>query len=481
MEQRKWDAVVVGAGPNGLAAAITLQRAGLEVLVLEGHGSVGGGARSGELTLPGFTHDICSAVHPLALASPFFSTLPLKDFGLKYLFPEIDAAHPFEDGTAAVLTRSVRETAESLGVDRRAYEQLMRSTVQDWDDLTAQILGPLRFPVHPLMLARFGMKALRSASQLAGRFAGKAARGLWAGMAAHGLQPLTNLSTAATAMVLLGAGHTGGWPVVEGGSGRLSEALAAYFQSLGGRIETGRSISSLQELPASTAVVLDVTPRQLLRIAGRQFSSLYRRQLIRYRYGPGVFKIDWALSDPIPFTAKACLSAGTVHLGGTLEEIARSEEESWKGRYSDQPFVLVAQPTTVDPSRAPQGRHVAWAYCHVPHGSDRDRTRVIEDQVERFAPGFRDTILATHTFNTVQLEQYNPNDVGGDINGGAMDITQLFTRPALRLSPYGTSLSRVYICSASTPPGGGVHGMCGYHAALRTLNDVFHMRVPSPR
>jgi phytoene dehydrogenase-like protein len=476
----QWDAIVVGSGPNGLAAAITLARAGLEVLVVEGRETVGGGLRSAELTLPGFTHDVCSAVHPLGLASPFFSTLPLERFGLKYLFPELDAAHPFDDGTAAVLTRSVKQTAESLGGDGRVYERLIAPVVEDWDRLRPQVLGPLRYPAHPLTLARFGVKALRSARGLARKFATRNARGLWAGMAAHAMQPLENLSTAATALVLLSAGHAAGWPVVEGGSGRLGEALAAYFRSLGGHIRTGTFVGSLAELPPARALLFDLTPRQLLRIAGRQFSALYRKQLIRYRYGPGAFKVDWALSGPVPFSAPACRRAATVHLGGTLEEIARSEQEAWRGRYSDEPFVLLAQPTVVDPSRAPAGRHVAWAYCHVPHGSGRDRTRAVEDQVERFAPGFRDTILATHTLDAVRLEQYNPNDVGGDINGGAMDITQLFTRPALRLSPYGTSIRGVYICSASTPPGGGVHGMCGHYAALRALRDVFHTRVPAP-
>ena len=477
----KWDAVVVGSGPNGLSAAITLRRAGLEVLVIEGRDKIGGGTRSEELTLPGFIHDVCSAVHPLALTSPFFSLLPLERFGLKYLFAELDAAHPFDDGSAAVLTRSLGKTAASLGSDGDSYQGLLRPLVEDWEMLRPQILGPLRFPAHPLVLARFGMKGLRSARGLAGRFSAVAARGLWAGMAAHGMQPLTNLGTAATALVLLTAGHAAGWPVVEGGSRHLGEALAVYFQSLGGRIETGRFVTSLAELPDSQAVLLDVTPRQLLRIAGRRFSALYRRQLIRYRYGPGVFKVDWALSEPIPFRAAACRKAGTVHIGGTLEEISRSERETWLGRYSDHPFVLLSQPTVADPSRAPAGRHVAWAYCHVPHGSDRDRTRVIEDQVERFAPGFRDIILATHTLDASGLEQYNPNDVGGDINGGAMDITQLFTRPALRLSPYRTSVRGIYICSASTPPGGGVHGMCGHYAALRALRDVFHTRLPAPR
>lgn len=475
MARYEWDAIVVGSGPNGLSAAVTLQRAGLSVLIMEGSERIGGGARSAALTLPGFVHDVCSAVHPLAVAAPFFSSLPLDQFGLRYLYPAIDAAHPFDDGSAAVLTRSVLDTATSLGNDAHSYEKLVGATVRDWEKLSPAILGPLRFPSHPVAMARFGTKALTSARYLAGRFSGKTARGFWAGMAAHALEPLSNLGSSATALVLLAAGHVHGWPVVEGGSGRLTEALAGYFRSLGGEIMTGQYVTSLTDLPRSEAVLLDVTPRQLLQIAGRQFTPFYRRQLDRFRYGPGVFKVDWALADPIPFSAKACLGAGTVHLGNTLEEIAHAEYEAWAGRHAARPFVLLAQQSLVDPSRAPAGRHTAWAYCHVPHGSERDMTQAIEDQVERFAPGFRDTILGRHTFNTKELEAYNPNDVGGDINGGAMDITQLFTRPALRWSPYRTSARGIYLCSSSTPPGGGVHGMCGFHAALRTLQDVFHI------
>lgn len=475
MAQKDFDAIVVGSGPNGLAAAITLQQAGLSVLLVEGDRQVGGGARTAELTLPSFLHDVCAAVHPMAVASPFFSSLPLEDYGLRYLYPPIAAAHPFDDGTAAFLTRSVSETADALGADAGAYTRLVRSVVADWEVLAPEILAPLHLPRHPLPMARFGLKALRPAASLAKRFSGMAAKGLFAGMAAHSLEPLTNLSSAAIGLVLLAVGHVRGWPVVEGGSGRLSHALAAYFRSLGGILETGRYIESLEELPPARAVLLDVTPRQLLRIAGDRLSSMYTRQLSRYRYGMGVFKIDWALSEPIPFAAEVCRRAGTLHLGNTLEEIARSEQETWNGRLTAAPFVLLAQQSVFDPSRAPAGKHTAWAYCHVPQGAGQDRTKAIEDQVERFAPGFRDVILARHTMNASQMEAYNPNYVGGDINGGAMDIGQLFTRPALRLSPYRTSAGGVYLCSSSTPPGGGVHGMCGYQAARRALKDVFGM------
>lgn len=471
---REFDAVVVGSGPNGLSAAITLQRAGLSVLVLEGKDSPGGGMRTLELTLPGFLHDVCSAVHPMAAGSPFFNELSLERYGLEYLYPAVSAAHPFDDGTAAVLKKSIPETAAALHTDQSAYTKLMIPLVEDWDQIASDVLGPLRFPKDPSAMARFGVKALSSALSLARRFHSREARGLWSGMVAHGIQPLSNVSSSAIGLVLLTMGHLKGWPVIKGGSGRLADALAAYFVSLGGRIETGNYISSLDQLPSSSAIFLDVTPRQLLSIAGRTLSPLYRRQLQRYRYGPGAFKIDWALKEPIPFTAAGCREAGTVHLGGTLEEIARTELDTWQGRHSEKPFVLLAQQSLLDPSRAPEGKHTAWAYCHVPNGSTLDMTRIIENQVERFAPGFRDTILATHVMSPGALETYNPNYIGGDINGGVMDIRQLFTRPALRFSPYRTSSKGLYICSSSTPPGGGVHGMCGYQAACRALKDIFH-------
>ena len=477
MEKRDFDAVVVGSGPNGLAAAIRLQQEGLSVLLLEGKDTIGGGLRSAPLTLPGFTHDVCSAIHPLAAGSPFLSTLPLREHGLAYAYPPVAAAHPFDDGTAALLTGPVDETARGLGDDARAYRQLMTSVVADWPGLAPDVLGPLQFPRHPLSLAHFGLKALTSAQLLAKIFRTKEARGLWAVMAAHAIQPLSNTATSAIGLVLLATGHLRGWPLPVGGSQVIADALASYFRSLGGKIETGVYVKSLAQLPSAHAVLLDVTPRQLLQIAGQDLSPLYRWQLERYRYGMGVFKVDWALSGPVPFAAESCRRAGTVHLGNTFEEIARSESLTAGGQHPERPFVLLAQQSLFDPTRAPQGKHTAWAYCHVPNGSAVDMTAAIEAQVERFAPGFRDLVIGRHVMNTAQMQAYNPNYIGGDINGGIIDLGQLFTRPALRPSPYRTSRKGLYLCSSSTPPGGGVHGMCGYHAAQRALKDVFRRRT----
>lgn len=477
MNKRDFDAVIVGSGPNGLAAAITLRQQGLSVLLIEGKDKIGGGLRSEGLTLPGYVHDVCSAIHPMALASPFFKLLPLEAHGLEYIQPDIAAAHPFDDGSAAVLKKSITETAQLLGADEQAYLRLIQPLVKTWPGMAADVLGPLHFPKHPLDMAKFGLNALTSALYLSKRFKTEAARGLWAGMAAHSLQPLSNLSTSAIGLVLMAAGHLGGWPIPKGGSQSIANALASYFLSLGGKIETGFYVSSLEQLPSAHAVLFDVTPKQLLQIAGRKFSSLYKWQLERYRYGLGVFKIDWALDGPIPFKAKTARLAGTVHIGNTLEEIATSEQQTWNGKHPEKPFVLLAQQSTFDTSRAPDGKHTAWAYCHVPNGSDKDRTEAIENQVERFAPGFRDLILGRHTMNTIQLESYNPNYIGGDINGGVIDIGQLFTRPALRWSPYKTSAKGIYICSSATPPGGGVHGMCGYHAAKKALKGVFKLQA----
>lgn len=477
MNRSDFDAVVVGSGPNGLAAAIALQQQGLSVLIIEGKAEIGGGLRSAELTLPGFIHDVCSAVHPLAIGSPFFNTLPLQDHGLIYEFPTLAAAHPFDDGTAAVLGSSLEETAKLLGEDEQAYLKLMKPLVRDWPNIASDVLGPLHFPEHPIAMAKFGLNALTSASFLAKRFKTKAAKGLWAGMAAHSIQPLSNLSTSAIGLVLMAAAHLKGWPIPAGGSKEIASALSSYFISIGGRIETGRFIKSLDELPSSKTVFFDVTPKQLLQIAGHKFSSLYKWQLERYRYGMGVFKVDWALDGPIPFTAPQARQAGTVHIGNTIEEIALSEKLSWQGKHAEKPFVLLAQQSLFDSTRAPEGKHTAWAYCHVPNGSVKDMTEAIEKQVERFAPGFRERILAKHTMNTAQVEAYNPNYIGGDINGGVIDLGQIFTRPALRSSPYRTSAKGLYLCSSSTPPGGGVHGMCGYHAAKRALKDIFSITI----
>jgi phytoene dehydrogenase-like protein len=468
-----YDAVVVGAGPNGLAAAITLQREGLSVLLLEAANTVGGGARTAELTAPRFYHDVCSAIHPLAAASPFFTTLPLSDHGLEFIYPPASAAHPFDDGTAALLTRSLGNTAQQLGDDAAAYRHLVDPVVRDWPEIGEHVLGPLRMFYHPWKMARFGLQALRSAKAISKKFRTEKARGFWSGMAAHSIMPLNHTATAAIGLVLLATGHLRGWPIPKGGSQQISNALASYFSSLGGRIETGVRVQSLDQLPSARVVLFDVTPKQLLEIAGHKFTSLYKWQLKRYRYGPGVFKIDWALDGPIRFRATACEEAGTIHIGGTFAEIAASERDAWAGRHSERPFVLLAQPSRFDRTRAPEGKHTAWAYCHVPNGSNVDMTAAIEAQVERFAPGFRDLIIARHTMNTAELEAYNANYIGGDINGGAFRLDQIFTRPALRRSPYRTSVGNIYICSSSTPPGGGVHGMCGYHAAKRALRDFF--------
>ena len=477
MHDTTYDAVVVGSGPNGLAAALVLQQAGLAVLLLEGQPTLGGGLRTAELTLPGFRHDICSAIHPLAVGSPFFQTLPLAQYSLEYCFPPVAAAHPFDDGTAA-LASSLADTAASLGPDAAAYHRLLAPLLASWPQLAPDVLAPLHWPRHPLALARFGLAGLLPATVLARRFAGEPAKGLLAGMAAHAIQPLGNVATSAVGLVLLLAAHHRGWPLAKGGSQALADALVAHFVALGGRVETNTYVRSLAQLPAARAVLLDVTPAQLLQLAGHRLSGVYRGQLRRYRYGMGVFKVDWALAEPIPFTAPACAQAGTVHLGGTLAEIAAGEQATARGQHPARPFVLLAQQSLFDATRAPAGRHTAWAYCHVPNGSGVDMTAAIEGQVERFAPGFRDRILARHTFNPAQLEAHNPNYVGGDINGGAQTINQLFTRPALRASPYRTSQRGLYLCSSATPPGGGVHGLCGYYAARRALRDVFGLPAP---
>lgn len=477
MEKKDFDVVVVGSGPNGFAAGITMLRAGLSVLLIEGKKTIGGGLRSGELTLPGFNHDICSAIHPLAANSPFFSTLHLEKHGLEFINPTLSAAHPFDDGSAAILDHSLEHTAHMLDKDKKSYLKLLMPIVNAWKDLAPDILGPLRFPKHPVALAKFGLKGLQSAKMISRHFSTAHGKGLWGGMCGHSMLPLTTLTSAAIGLVLLSTAHKGGWLIPKGGSQSIANALQSHFTALGGKIETGLMVTSFDQLPSSKVVMFDVGPKQLLKIAGHNFSSRYQKQLNNYRYGMGVFKIDWALDEPIPFKADACKMAGTVHIGNTFDEIADSEEMAWKGRHSEKPFILLAQQSLFDASRAPVGKHSAWAYCHVPQGSTQDRTAAIENQVERFAPGFKERILARHTMNTAQMEEYNPNYVGGDINGGAMDIFQLFTRPALRSSPYRTSTKGLYICSSSTPPGGGVHGMCGYHAARRALKDIFQIQT----
>lgn len=466
----EFDAIVVGSGPNGLAAAICLAREGWRVLVLEGKETIGGGMRSAELTLPGFTHDICSAIHPLGVGSPFFRSLPLAESGLEWIHPDIPLAHPFDDGTAAALHRSIEQTAATLGEDAAAYQHLMTPLVRDWEKLMHEFLGPLRVPRYPWAMARFGFNAIWPAQVFARwRFRGEKARSFFAGLAAHSIMPLQWLITSAFGLMLGILGHAVGWPMPKGGTQQIANALARYLESLGGCIETGVMVRSLRQLPPAQAVLLDVTPRQVLHIAGDALPAGYRRQLQKYQYGQGVFKIDYALSEPIPWRAEMCHQAGTIHLGPTLSDISSSERGIWQGKHIRQPYVLVAQHSRFDQTRAPEGQHTGWAYCHVPQGSTEDMTPFVEAQIERFAPGFRDCVLARHTITSKEYQLYNPNYIGGDINGGVQNWRQLFTRPVPRLSPYTTPLKNLFLCSAATPPGGGVHGMCGAFAAQAVL------------
>jgi phytoene dehydrogenase-like protein len=472
------DAIVVGSGPNGLAAAITLARAGCSVLVYEANATIGGGARSAELTLPGFLHDVCSAVHPLAAGSPFFKTLPLERFGLEWIEPEIPLAHPLDDGSAACLSKDIDVTAEQLHEDSGAYRRLMKPLARNWENLSIEFLQPmLHVPRHPFVLARFGVPALCPATSLAKfMFKGEPARALFAGMAAHSFLPLEALASSAFALVLGLAGHAVGWPIPRGGSQQISNALAAYLRELGGNIEVNHRIENLRDLPKSRAVLLDVSVWEFLRLAGEELPPVYRHRLEWFRHGPGVFKIDYALSEPIPWKAEPCRRAGTIHLGGTMDEIAAAERDVSEGKVPERPFVLVAQQSLFDETRAPRGQHTLWVYCHVPFDCKLDVSDQIESQLERFAPGFRDCILARHKMGPADLERSNPNLTGGDINGGAANLMQLIARPILSASPYRTPLPGVYLCSASTPPGGGVHGMCGYHAARAALQDHFSTR-----
>jgi phytoene dehydrogenase-like protein len=467
------DAIVVGAGPNGLAAAIELARAGMSVRVLEAAETVGGGARSAELTRPGFVHDVCSAIHPLGIASPLFRTLPLAEHGLEWIEPAAPLAHPFDDGTAAVLERSPEAVVHGIGTDESRWRRLFSPLVRDAEPLLEDVLAPLHLPAHPLLLARFGAPAALPTTALARlSFRGEKARGLFAGLAAHSMLPLGRPPSAAFGLMLGLLAHSVGWPFPRGGSQRISDALASHLRALGAEIETGRRVGSIAELGTARPVLLDVTPRGFLELAGDRFPVRYRRELERYRYGPGVFKLDWALDGPIPWRAEACGRAATVHLVATLEEIAASEAAAFRGEIAERPYVLLAQQSLFDPTRAPAGRHTAWAYCHVPNGSTVDMTERIEAQIERFAPGFKERILARSALGPAAIESHNENYVGGDINGGAATLRQLFTRPVARISPYTTPLPSVFLCSSSTPPGGGVHGMCGYHAAQAALRQA---------
>jgi phytoene dehydrogenase-like protein len=467
------DAVVIGSGPNGLSAAIVLAQAGCKVVVFEAERTIGGGVRSAELTLPGFVHDVCSAVHPFAVASPFWRTLPLARCGLDWIQPPVMLGHPFDDGSGVVVEQSLDATADRLGEDGDAYLRTIGRVVKDWPWLERAVLGPVGVPRHPVALARFGITALRSAHGLAtSSFKNERTRALFAGIAAHGMMPLDRALTAGIGQTLCAMCHVRGWPIPRGGAQNITNALARHLQSLGGEMITDTRVTNIDNLPPAKAILCDLSPRPLLQIAGHKFPGAYRRALEKYRYGMGVFKMDWALEGPIPWKAEACRLAGTVHLGGTLNEIAESEKESWEGRIAVRPFVLLSQPTLFDPSRAPHGKHVAWGYCHVPAASTVSMVDRIERQIERFAPGFRDRVLARSVMAPADIEAHNANLVGGDIAAGATDLWQFFTRPTWR--NYATPMKDLYICSASTPPGVGVHGMCGYFAATLALRQVFN-------
>ena len=461
-------ACVIGSGPNGLAAAIVLAQAGLQVDVFEAEPIPGGAARTLELTLPGFLHDFGSAVLPLGIGSPFFSSLPLERHGLEWIHSPASVAHPLDNGTAVVLERDLDRTGDALGQDSNSWQTLMRPFVEHWKEFAPEILRPVpSFPGHPWLMASFGTHAVLSAKAIANRFRDTRTRALFAGFAGHSFLSLDELLSGAFGLIMAITAHAVGWPIPRGGAQSLTNALCRYLSSLGGTIHPSRRIESLEDLPGYDLFLCDVTPRQLLRIAAKRLSRSYSNQLEHFRYGPAVFKVDYALSAPIPWTARECSRAATVHVGGTFEEIAESEKATRRGEHSDRPFVLLVQPSLFDPSRAPAGKHTAWAYCHVPYGSQVSMLERLENQLERFAPGFREIILARRVFAPADLESMDANLVGGDIKGGAIDISQFVFRPTWRR--YATSARNVFLCSSSTPPGGGVHGMCGYHAAQAAL------------
>jgi len=472
-ESKKYDAVVVGGGPNGLAAAITIAQSGHSVALFEANETIGGCVRSAALTLPHFVHDICSSVYPLAIGSPFFRALPLENFGLQWIQSPASLAHPFDDGSAVVVERSIEATSAALADDAAAYRRLFEPLTRQWNGLDVELLAPLHWPRHPLNFMRFGLKALQPARRLAEScFRGSRARALFAGLAAHAMLPLDFLASAGFGLVLGASAHAVGWPIVRGGAQNLADALCRYLQSLGGEIFLNRTVRTLDDLPAALIVLCDLTPQQLSSVAGTRLSGKFRRRLNQFRYGMGAFKIDWALSKPVPWKAAACARAATVHLGGTLEQICASERATWRGFQTSAPFVLAVQPSLFDRTRAPAGNHTLWAYCHVPNGSELNMTDAIESQVERFAPGFRKIIMARNVAPPRELTRRNANLIGGDINGGAPILKQLFLRPTASL--YKTPAKGVYICSSSTPPGGGVHGMCGYFAARQAMRECFN-------
>lgn len=469
----KYDIVIIGSGPNGLGAGILLAQNGLKVLIIEAAETVGGGTRTAELTLPGFHHDVCSAVHPMGFSSPFFKQLPLEQFGLQWIVPEASVAHPLEGEQAVLLVKSVEETAENLGIDSQKYKDIITPFVERAADLLDDSLGPFAWPDNPWLLMRFGIKALQPASFFAGHsFRGERAKALFAGCAAHSVLPFDKFFTTAMGLMFLVTGHVENWPIAKGGSQNIANALSGYFKSLGGEIMLSTKIDDFRELPSARKYIFDTDPLQLATIAREELPESYKKKLRKFNYGPGVFKVDYALSEPIPWKDPRCLKASTVHVGGMLDEIKTSEKMVWQGKHSKKPFVLVSQQSLFDSSRAPLGKHTGWAYCHVPHGSTVDMRTEIREQIERFAPGFNDVILAENSLNTNQLYAHNPNYLGGAITGGASDITQLFSRPVSLFNPYATPNPDIFICSASTPPGGGVHGMCGYYAAKEVLKSI---------
>ncbi len=469
----EFDAIIVGSGPNGLAAAISLALEGLKVKVFEASGTVGGGMRTGELIRSGYLHDICSAIHPMAVSSPFMNRLPLDKYGLEWIHPVHPAAHPLDDEPAAILYNDIHETAFHLDDDEKMYLKSVENIAEKWGLLSSDILAPLRFPSNPADMMKFGLKALQPASLFSKRFNTERAKALFAGMVAHTILPFDKLATAAVGLVFFATAHNKGWPIPKGGSQSIADAMARYLETLGGEIETSAEIKKLSDLPSSSAVLFDLTPRQVLRIVGDDFPLKYRRKLTRFQYGSGVFKVDYILKEPVPWKDHECRRAGTVHVGGTFEQIAASEKKVYDGEHPDDPFVLVAQQSLFDESRTPDEKQTLWAYCHVPNGSKSDMTEKIENQIERFAPGFKDVIDERITMNTIDFQAYNANYIGGDINGGRQNLSQLFCRPTGIYRPYATPAKGIYFCSSSTPPGGGVHGMCGYHAAQLALKNEF--------
>lgn len=473
LQKNTYDAIIIGSGPNGLAAGIRLALEGLSVKIFEASDTIGGGMRTAELIKPGYYHDICSAIHPMAVASPFFKKMPLNKYGLDWIHPTRPIAHPLDNESAAVMFNELQETAFHLGDDGDYYQKIIQPIRDNWESLSKDFLGPLKFPDHPFQLAKFGLKGLQPASKFQSNFKSQRAKALFAGMAAHSILPLDAIATTAIALVFFGTAHTSGWPLPRGGSQSIADAMAKYFESLGGEIETKFHVTSLNVLPESKAILFDLSPQQVSRIVGDRFSSSYKRKLRTFRYGSGVFKADYILNEQVPWKDPECRRAGTVHLGGTFREIAAAEKEVAQGNHPEKPFVLVAQQSLFDKTRTPDDKEILWAYCHVPNGSTFNMTTAIENQIERFAPGFKEIIEEKFTLNTNDFQEYNANYIGGDINGGRQDIRQLFSRPVNLINPYATPADGIYFCSASTPPGGGVHGMCGYHAASLALKKEF--------